>query len=767
MCISHPLGEVLLRNATWDLWSNTLFVEELLVNHLQSSSSTAILENQTKASKPLLALPTYLPIVSVKKMSVHSFWLVKPINIAISQPSPSLFKLSGDIDANIGIENQKISAQLQWSLLKLYDTLPAAKRLFDKHSTNMDSESLLNANINSQLTFDGERLTSVSGIDLSTLINVYQCNGTLSANGEASIEANIKDSSASVDLSKLSLNLVPHECSALPSGLQGLYVQNFEAKVPNSINFDTDRLTITEVSLTSSDKKTLSLTLNNINLSISDGSFDYEFSSQIALKGLDEKQGNIDLLSVGQLNFNEQDLTFNSTKNSLQLSDILLDELVVEQLESSFNVTYTHINGWSGKGKADALKVRAKQLSFASFTTQYSLEGPSLNDIYLSTNNQSKNVSVNQNTAQNLAISQYSSNLDFHLTNLNELSISGQSHLRNITANKIPIKLIGFTHLAKGDLNKQVLTSEHTFTINEFFRGTVEQNQQQLKITVTPQEIKLLESVIAPLRPELDINEGLISGFTTINLDNTESEGEFALTDFSAQDGEYQISKLNYQNSFTFNSAGLQLPDTTLTVNLVDVGVPISHIQASLTMVNSEAKINSAKGRIMGGEFSLNNVWLDGREQRANLNLDNIELAQLVALQQQSGIDISGTIQGILPIQNGIDGIRIESAKIMSEGPGTLKIKNNSAFNAIKMQQPELSFLEDMDFEQLSSSVKLDTDGWLHLGFSLLGKNELKNQSVNFNYKHEENILTLLKSLRLANSVQNKIEKSIIKGGEN
>ena len=57
----------------------------------------------------------------------------------------------------------------------------------------------------------------------------------------------------------------------------------------------------------------------------------------------------------------------------------------------------------------------------------------------------------------------------------------------------------------------------------------------------------------------------------------------------------------------------------------------------------------------------------------------------------------------------------------------------------------------------------MDSDGLLLLDFSILGQNPNQQQAVNFNYHHEENILTLLRSLRLTDSVQNQIEKKIKK----
>jgi hypothetical protein len=194
--------------------------------------------------------------------------------------------------------------------------------------------------------------------------------------------------------------------------------------------------------------------------------------------------------------------------------------------------------------------------------------------------------------------------------------------------------------------------------------------------------------------------------------------------------------------------------------------LPVHHIQASLSASDSQLKLKNISGEIFGGRFYFNDIWLDDRSQSTKIELNDIELAKLIELQQQSGIQISGQVRGSLPIQFSKDGVTIDGGTLISQGPGHLKIINNPAFDSIKAQQSELAFLENMDFTQLSSTVKFNSDGWLFLNFSLVGDNPEKKQSLKFNYSHQENIFTLLKSLRLANSVQNKIEKSLKEGGK-
>ncbi|MGO3643523.1 MAG: intermembrane phospholipid transport protein YdbH family protein, partial [Pseudoalteromonas sp.] len=101
-----------------------------------------------------------------------------------------------------------------------------------------------------------------------------------------------------------------------------------------------------------------------------------------------------------------------------------------------------------------------------------------------------------------------------------------------------------------------------------------------------------------------------------------------------------------------------------------------------------------------------------------------------------------------------------------------LIIADNAAFNAVKAQQQELEpiigLLENLDIQSLKSSVNLKPDGWLYLGVSLQGYNQVQKQQVNFNYNHEENVFTLLRALRLSDEITQKVEQQYsTKGSKN
>jgi hypothetical protein len=135
-----------------------------------------------------------------------------------------------------------------------------------------------------------------------------------------------------------------------------------------------------------------------------------------------------------------------------------------------------------------------------------------------------------------------------------------------------------------------------------------------------------------------------------------------------------------------------------------------------------------------------------------------------VALQQQPGIKITGNIDGDMPFIIGKQGIRIDDGWVSSLTGGKLTIIDNPSFDSIKVQQPQLALLESLNFTQLESNVRFTPDGWVFFDLALQGNNPDKKQSVNFNYTHQENIFSLLESIRLVKSIENKIEHKITQG---
>jgi hypothetical protein len=312
------------------------------------------------------------------------------------------------------------------------------------------------------------------------------------------------------------------------------------------------------------------------------------------------------------------------------------------------------------------------------------------------------------------------------------------------------------------------LSSQHDVSLENNFMVQLTHQQAEVKVQINQQNISRLQKLISQLQDALLIKEGNLSANIELTLpQETEpliAKGKANFLGVSAMYQDYVLKNITYQTPLTFDSAGLQLAESTLRIDSIDAGVMIQQLEANVIAQNSVFRLKQVQGEIFNGTFLLGDLWLDGREQQFNINIQNIDLAQVIALQKQPGINITGDINGDIPFIMGKQGIRIDNGRVSSLTGGKLSIIGNPSFDSIKVQQPELALLENLDFTQLKSNVKFTPDGWVFFDFAIKGNNPDKKQSVNFNYTHQENIFTLLESIRLVKSIENEIEQKITQG---
>jgi hypothetical protein len=147
------------------------------------------------------------------------------------------------------------------------------------------------------------------------------------------------------------------------------------------------------------------------------------------------------------------------------------------------------------------------------------------------------------------------------------------------------------------------------------------------------------------------------------------------------------------------------------------------------------------------------------------LQVEDLALADIVALQQNRQISAEGRLSGRLPIS--LNGPRrtIDRGSVTAAPGGVIRYRPDEASAALAGSSRELGMairlLGNFHYDVLSSEVALDEGGILLLGLSLAGRNpEYEGgRAVNFNINLEQNIDPLLQSLRLGGSVSKQLEK--------
>ena len=452
-----------------------------------------------------------------------------------------------------------------------------------------------------------------------------------------------------------------------------------------------------------------------------------------------------------------QQLTLAQLDNQIDASTKLLGQLFGLDLNSLSQLNFISDSALT--------TLKSPDVTVAKLTNQLEVVGGNINDLQFKLTSQFDN-----NQLDGIKLTKLSNQLQGKLIERTEVEFNGHTNIDGLVINKadkaLQLREINIDHQGHSALSLDSTNSEHIILLEKDFRANLTQQNLQLVLQIEQQNVTVLQPLIAQLSPDLTVTQGKLNVTANASLAPQKMQVNISLSDVSGRYSDYLFSGLNIQSPLSLNSAGLQLDKSTLNVNLLNVGLPIEEIKATLLSVNGALKLQNIAGNTLGGQFSVKDIWLDQREQQFDVVIENVDLAQVVALQDQPGISITGEIGGTLPVSSGSQTVSIDDGNVSTQGGGVLTINGNPAFDSIKKQQSELAFLENYHFSQLGSKVTLTKDGWLFLDLAFKGQNPDKKQAVNFNYSHQENLFTLLETLRITNSIQDKIEQSISKGGQ-
>ncbi|WP_253306575.1 intermembrane phospholipid transport protein YdbH family protein [unidentified bacterial endosymbiont] len=167
-------------------------------------------------------------------------------------------------------------------------------------------------------------------------------------------------------------------------------------------------------------------------------------------------------------------------------------------------------------------------------------------------------------------------------------------------------------------------------------------------------------------------------------------------------------------------------------------------------------------GEILGGSLILPALWLPQQAQPGLLTLTHIDLAQLSALLGHRGIQLTGQISGRLPLYTGDSHWLINRGYLWNTTPLTSTLDKATAD---RLRQPGMTervmdWMTQLQIQQARAQVQLDTLGVLTLQAHLKGNTpQQPQQPVQLQYQHQENLLTLWRSLRASGLLQQQIEQ--------
>lgn len=773
-CLTSPLGTMEVKNAIWQPWSNVISIEHVKANHVAQLSTDDKPENEpsSEQQKNNFNLPNSLPKLSISSLEINSFELLQPLHLSVNTVSDNELSITGDMNASFKMLPNTLVGNIAWRISDLTKWIPQAQT-FSQDNAKLLKELTFDENtINTHLTFNGEMFKVDNSLDIISSFHVSTCPIDAVIRGNVLVDVNVSNLDISLDLTQLLNDISVVNCPLLQDYFSPEDVPKLSLFFPQKIAINKTHINLPTLHIIDKANTHRSIVLNDVNYKTTgelDVSYKISLKQPIETKKITaemfdfQAQGSLSTDLFAQVSELPMSLKISSDNAQLVVKNLKMESLLIGNLNSEFSFQAPQTKQLEIQGTINTSAIQMSDINLAQTSSDFALSGASFNDFQLSINNQLFKLAHPEVKVQKIT-----NHIDLNIKELEALVFSGNSTITKSSTQNIHFLPINVSHKGQASLANMTLTSQHEITLENEFLVELTQQQDEAKVLINQQNIIGLQKIISQLENVLIIKEGNLSANIDLSLpqdgEQFIAKGKANFQGVSAKYENYAFKNITYQTPLTFDSAGLQLAESTLYIDSIDAGVTIQQLEANVIAQNSVFRLKQVQGEIFNGTFLLGDLWLDGREQQFNINIQNIDLAQVIALQKQPGISITGNINGDMPFIMGKQGIRIDDGRVSSLTGGKLSIIDNPSFDSIKAQQPELALLENLDFTQLKSNVKFTPDGWVLFDFAIKGNNPDKKQSVNLNYTHQENIFTLLESIRLVKSVENKIEQKITQG---
>lgn len=167
---------------------------------------------------------------------------------------------------------------------------------------------------------------------------------------------------------------------------------------------------------------------------------------------------------------------------------------------------------------------------------------------------------------------------------------------------------------------------------------------------------------------------------------------------------------------------------------------------------------------LLGGHVSMPELRMPQHEP-ARISLREINLSKLITAIKPKQFAMSGKVNGELPLWVNNPQWLIEKGWIANSGPLTFRLDKDMA-DAIVSNNfaagAAMDWLRYMEISRSWATLDLDNFGNLTLHSEVKGTSQFSNrrQSINLNYRHQENLFQLWRSLRFGDNLQSWVEQN-------
>jgi len=294
-----------------------------------------------------------------------------------------------------------------------------------------------------------------------------------------------------------------------------------------------------------------------------------------------------------------------------------------------------------------------------------------------------------------------------------------------------------------------------------------------------PVGLKNIEHLIARYYPtlpaELQLKAGLLEhhGFgrwqnnqLNLTLRQTARDLRFNWDHLAGQQG-FWHSVLRLQPDGSWHDKG------RLRLGLLDAGLPVENIVGDYEIRHSRqgrlsATLSNTQFDLLGGHINFSTMHYNQTQDQFDtlLRVEQLQLAQILALEKQPGLSGDGLISGTLPLNYKHGQITITDGQLSSLKPGGfIRFKATPEIAAIASTNAGLNMaleaLSDFRYKQLNIGVTYQADGTALLDTRLKGKNPGWNNGrpVNLGINVEENLPKLIQTLQITDQLTESLKK--------
>lgn len=281
-----------------------------------------------------------------------------------------------------------------------------------------------------------------------------------------------------------------------------------------------------------------------------------------------------------------------------------------------------------------------------------------------------------------------------------------------------------------------------------------------------------------PLNPAMTrsmgftLNSGSANGKAQWSANKSlHAQGELNVIDAAVNWGDIPATGANAALQFQTTETGLRFRSRApITIKEIDIGTPISNIQLSLRSNLNAWRFSDVSANALGGRLEAPTLTWPSPDEYQPVTITGLDLEQVAAIQNKDKpvIALSGKVGGIAPLrirktEASDTKFSVKNGVLENQGPLVLKVLPSDPAQAMRDSNFALKLAVDtlslLNVHNFSANIDMAESGWLNGKMTIKGVNP-EQGGVVLNYTHQQNILELLRSLRVGDEIsQNAMER--------